>query len=435
MIALPLDELQGLGELWVREGATGVAGVTLDSRAVQPGLLFVAVGGGKAYVEQARAAGAAATLVPADEHAALSRLGRATLARSRARVVGITGSNGKTSTKDILAALCAPVARTVASEKSFNNEIGVPLTLFRLEPDTEIVVLEMAMRGRGHIAALTEIAPPDVAAITSIAPAHLELLGSLAAIAAAKAEIVAGLKDGGSAVVPGGVEELERALAPILEARRLPAVRLLPGQIGPVELRDDGGCRSRFAVDGETITLDLSFSSAHQLANALTALAVYRVLGLPLERAQEGASQIRLSSWRGEEHALAGGGVVVNDAYNANPGSMRAALEHQAQRAHGRRRLAVLGTMAELGPTAAELHREVGRLARELGVDELLAVGEPARHYLDEGPPGRWAPDAGAATAAALELARPGDHILVKGSRSVGLELVADALADALRGV
>ena len=443
MIALPLSAAAGLGALEAAPGVTEVVRITIDSRTVRPGDLFVAVGGGATYLEAARAAGAAATLLPDDEHAALAALGRAVLARSSARVVGITGSNGKTSTKDILAALCAPLLRTVAAERSFNNEIGVPVTLFRVEPDTELVILELAMRGAGHIAALCQIAPPDVAAITSIAPAHLELLGSLESIARAKAEIVEGLRPEGVAVVPAHVDELEQALAEVLRRRPVRVVRVggaqLPRRVGAVERRPDGSCRAEFLLADERVTLDLSFSSGHQLANTLTALVVYRELGLPLERAQEGAAQIRFSSWRGEEHALAGGGLVVNDAYNANPGSLRAALEHQQLRAAGRRRLAVLGTMAELGPTAPEHHRAIGRFARELGVDQLIAVGELGRHYLDEGPPGQWAPDAAAAIEAARACVRPGDHVLVKASRSVGLESVAEALAadsaaDALRG-
>jgi UDP-N-acetylmuramoyl-tripeptide--D-alanyl-D-alanine ligase len=428
MIALALDELAGLGVLVAAPGAHEVTGVTIDSRAVRPGDLFVAVGGGVAFVEAARAAGAAATLVPGDDHAALAAIGRAVLARSQARVIGVTGSNGKTSTKDILAALCGAVAPTVAAEKSFNNEIGVPLTLCRLEEATEVAVLEMAMRGPGQIAALCAIARPDVAVITSIAPAHLELLGSLRAIAAAKAEILAALPAGGIAVVPAGVPELE----PLLLRRDDIAIRRTGPtsayRVAEVQPGEGAGCRATFELAGRAVTLDLDFSSRHQLANTLSALAAYDALGLPLERAAEGAARIVLSSWRGEEHPLPGGGVIVNDAYNANPGSMRAALEHQALRAGGRRRLAILGTMAELGPTAPDLHREIGRLARDLGVDEVLAVGELGRHYLDEGPPGTWAPDAAAAVDAAAACIRPGDHVLVKASRSVGLERVADAL-------
>lgn len=428
MIPLPIAVVAALGQLDTAPGVDEITGVTIDSRAVRPGDLFVAVGAGAEYRQAALAAGAAATLLPFDAHLALAALGRAVRARSAARVVGVTGSNGKTSTKDILHALCAPVARTVAAEKSFNNEIGVPLTLCRIEPDTELVVLELAMRGLGQIADLCGIAPPDVGVITSIAPAHLELLGSLDAIAQAKGEIVQGIVPGGTAVVPDGVEELEPWLG-----RADIAIRRCGPDAGYryelLEERDDG-CRARFTLgdDGPVVELDLPLTSRHQVANTLSALAAYDALGLPLARAQEGAARIELSSWRGEEHPLSGGGVVVNDAYNANPGSMRAALEHQARRAAGRRRVAILGTMAELGPDGPELHRAIGRLARDLGVDEVLAVGDLGRHYLDEGPPGAGVADAAAAAEAARALVRPGDHVLVKASRSIGLETVADAL-------
>ena len=426
MIPLPLAGLAGLGLLDSAAGATVVTGVTIDSRAVCPGDLFVAVGRGAEFRGQALAAGAAATLLPAHEHEALAVLGRAVRSRSQARVIGITGSNGKTSTKDILAALCAAVAPTVAAERSFNNELGVPLTLFRIEPDTELVVLELAMRGLGQIAALCTIAAPDVAVVTNIAPAHLELLGSLENIARAKGELVAALASGGIAVVPDGVPELE----PWLRRDDIEIRRTGPGAPYRVVTfaETESGSRVTFDLAGERLTLDFSFRSLHQARNALTALVAYDALGLPLGRAGEGAARLVLSAWRGEEHPLGGGGVVVNDAYNANPGSMRAALEHQARRARGRRRLAILGTMAELGPAAPELHREVGRFARELGVDEVLAVGELGRHYLDDGPPGAWAADAEAAIAIARALLRPGDHVLVKASRSIGLERVADAL-------
>ncbi|HYA09683.1 MAG TPA: Mur ligase family protein, partial [Gaiellaceae bacterium] len=184
---MPLEELRsfGLGTLESRTGE--VTGVQIDSRRVGPGDLFVALGGGVAYLDDARGRGAAATLVPDNEHAAMAALGRAVRARSDARVVAITGSVGKTSTKDILAALLRPRLRTVAAEEGFNNEIGLPLTLCRIEPDTEVVVTEMAMRGPGQIRALARLARPQLGVITAIAPVHLELLGSLENIARGKA--------------------------------------------------------------------------------------------------------------------------------------------------------------------------------------------------------------------------------------------------------
>ena len=323
----------------------------------------------------------------------------------------MTGSTGKTSTKDILAALCSPVARTVANEASYNAELGVPLTLGRVETDTELCIVEMGMRGFGQIAELCEIARPDVGVITALGPVHLELVGSVEGVARAKAELLASLPAGGVAVVPD-TPVIEPHLRGDLDVRRV-------GE-ADVELRE-GGAHVGFM--GRRIRFPLT--SRHQAQNALTALVVYEALGLPLDRVQEGADAVELSRWRGEELDLAGGGIVVNDAWNANPTSMRAALEHLVQVAGDRRPVAILGGMAELGGHAERYHREIGELARELGVD-VLAVGDLARGYGARA----WVPDAASAVSAARELVRPGDAVLVKASRAVGLEGIAPALAN-----
>src|SRR5437763_6705128 len=200
MIPLPTSLLTALGDADVR--AMEFTGVHVDSRRVVAGDLFVAVGGGVEFLDDAIGRGAAATLVPQEPFAALAAIGTAVRGLSSARVVGITGSMGKTSTKDILAALCMPAARTVAAEASYNNEIGVPLTLCRLEPDTEVCILELAMRGLGQIAALCEIARPEIGVITNIGPVHLELVESLDGVRRAKGELIAALPAGGTAIVP-----------------------------------------------------------------------------------------------------------------------------------------------------------------------------------------------------------------------------------------
>src|SRR5581483_6732069 len=321
----------------------------------------------------------AAALVPEDALAALAALAGAVRARSRARVVGITGSTGKTSTKDILAAICAPVRRTVANEGNLNNEIGVPLTLCRLEPDTDICILELAMRGPGQIAELCAFAKPDVGVITNVGPAHVGLLGSLEAIVRAKAELVEALRPGATAIVPAGF---------------------------PVE-RDD--------------------------------LEVVR-LGEPVARVEHErtllrfqGTEIAFSPWRGEEVPLPGGGLLVNDAYNANPVSMRAALEHLVERAAGRRTVAVLGDMAELGAEGPRYHREIAEAIRRLGIDVVFAVGPLSEAYVDPPVAGRtwWSPelDPNALIERLRGELRPGDAVLVKGSRAAGLEAVALALA------
>jgi UDP-N-acetylmuramoyl-tripeptide--D-alanyl-D-alanine ligase len=409
VIPLRLDDAEELvaGRLERAEGADEITGVQVDSRRVEPGDLFVAVGRGDQFLADARERGAAATLVPDEPFAAFAALGAAVRDRSDARVIGITGSTGKTSTKDILAALCGPAARTIAAEASFNNEIGVPLTLCRLEPETEVCILELAMRGFGQIADLCSIARPDVGVITNVGPVHLELVGSLEGVLRAKGELVAALPAGGTAIVPEDFPVERDDLAVI--------------RIGEPDARIEG---NRTVVDG----VSFNFAARHQAANAAAALAALDALGLPRPERVD----VDFSRWRGEELPLAGGGLLINDAYNANPTSMRAALAHLEATAGDRRRVAVLGDMAELGPGAPAFHEEIGAEAVRRGVTALVAVGELARGYLAGAPElteSRWAPDAESAVAAVEEVVRPGDCVLVKASRSVGLERVAEALA------
>jgi UDP-N-acetylmuramoyl-tripeptide--D-alanyl-D-alanine ligase len=409
VIPLRLETVAALapGELETAPGADRITGVQVDSRRIASGDLFVAVGPGVEFRQDALTRGAAATLVPRDTFTALAALGGAVRKRSSARVVGITGSTGKTSTKDILAALCAPSARTVAAEASYNNEIGVPLTLCRLEPDTEVCVVELAMRGVGQIAELCRFARPHVGVVTNIGPVHLELVGSVEGVLQAKSELVAALPAGGTAIVP---EQFP------VERDDIEVVRL--GE------PDSASSNERSLVGG----VSFNFTAGHQSANAAAALAALDALGLPRPEHVD----VDFSRWRGEELPLAGGGLLINDAYNANPVSMRAALAHLAAVAGERRRVAVLGDMAELGPDAPLFHGEIGGETARHGVQALVAVGELARSYLDGAsgvPITRWAPDASTAVPVVEEVVEPGDCVLVKASRAVGLETVAHALA------
>jgi UDP-N-acetylmuramoyl-tripeptide--D-alanyl-D-alanine ligase len=406
VIALPIEEVRPLGRL--EADVDEITGVAIDSRRVGPGDLFVAVRGGVAYVDQARERGAA-TLVPDDDFAAMAALGRAVRDRSNAEVVGITGSTGKTSTKDILAALCRPHRRTIAAEASYNAELGVPLTLCRLEPDSELLIAELAMRGFGQIAALCAIARPTMGVITKIGPVHLEFVESVEGVARAKAELLEALPRGAKAIVPAGVPEL----APHLRAE-LDVVRV--GEDARLISFRDG--RLEAELGGDQVELELPFRTPHQAENTLTAAVAYWALGLPLDRIQEGAAQIEISRLRGEELPLAGGGVLINDCWNANPASMAAALRDLAER-NGGRRIAVLGGMAELGPEAPRYHREIGALTT--GLDVVVGVGQLARDY----GPTHWVADADAAGRLLRALLEPGDVVLVKGSRAVGLERVA----------
>jgi UDP-N-acetylmuramoyl-tripeptide--D-alanyl-D-alanine ligase len=391
VIELGLDAVEPLGRLVKRPWADTVTGVQIDSRRIRDGDLFVAVGTGSDFVEHALARGASAALVPDDAHAALAAIGSAVRSRSRARVVGITGSTGKTSTKDILFAMCAPHARTIANEGNYNNELGVPLTLCRLEDDTEICISEMGMRGLGQVAELAAIAKPDVGVITNVGPVHLELVETVENVARAKAELIDALPPGGVAIVPH-----EPLLEPYLTR-------------SDIEIE-----RVDFAAP---LPFPTSYSARHQLANTRLAVAAARHLGVPLP---ERELTVEFSKLREEEHSLPGGGLLLNDCYNANPVSMRAALEHLVERAGPHRRVAVLGEMAELGETAPGYHREVGELVKELGV-HVIGVGELARAY-----GGEWVATADEASRRLRDELRPGDVVLVKGSRSVGLEVVAE---------
>ena len=408
MIPLALDEIAKLapGRLERATWASEVTGLQVDSRRIAEGDLFVAVGLGADFRKHAFARGAAATLVPEDAFSALGAIARAVRDRSSARVVGITGSMGKTSTKDLLNALCAPLARTIAAEASYNNEIGVPLTLGRLEPDTEVCILELSMRGFGQIAELCEIARPEIGVVTNVGPVHLELVDSLDGVIRAKSELVAALPPGGTAIVP---EEFP------VEREDIRVIRL--GK--PATQMNENST----IVEGVTF----NFVAQHQAANAAAALAALDALGLPRPERVD----VDFSRWRGEELELPGDGLLINDSYNANPVSMRAALDYLAARAGARRRVAILGDMAELGRTAPAYHREVGEAAAELGVAELLAVGELARGYVDgaAGVPSHWTPNVHEALRRLDEVVRPGDVVLVKGSRAMGLEAVAEALA------
>lgn len=411
MIALELDLIEPLGRLTARPWAAEVTGMQIDSRRIEEGDLFVAVGGGADFVAHALARGAAAALVPDDPHAALAAIGGAVRDRSAARVVAITGATGKTTTKDILAALCAPRLRTVASEGNYNNELGVPLTLCRIEPDSELCIVELGMRGLGQIAWLASFARPGIGLITNIAPVHLELVGTVENVARAKAELIEALPAGGTAVVPE-----DPLLDPYLTRTDI-AVRRFGHVTEP----------GRYRVGDRVVSLRTSYTARHQLDNTLAALTVCDVLGLPLA---DGELEVEFSPLREQLLELPGGVLLVNDCYNANPISVRAALAHLAELAGERRRVAVLGGMAELGGDAAAFHREIGAAVAESGVSELVAVGPLAAEYAAgaNGVGVRLVADAAAAAEALAGLLEPGDVVLVKGSRSVGLEAVAAKL-------
>lgn len=400
----------------IEAGAWGVAISPPAARSHYPPLY----GGKYDRGEGDGGGGGAWVFVVEDPLAAMQGLAREWRRALGARVVGVTGSVGKTSVKDIARALLP--GRVHANRENLNTEIGLPLTLLEAPEDAETLVLEMAMRGRGQIAELTAIAEPDVAVITNVGPVHVELLGSVEAIAAAKAEILAGLPPGGAAVVPVDAGELEAHLGGV---ERL--LRFGPG--GDVEAREakvaDGVTEALVATPAGETRFHFPFAEAHNLANALAAIGAGVALGAAPDDMADRAANIGFSRFRGERLELGDGIVLVNDCYNANPVSMRAALDHLTTLG-ATRTVAVLGEMGELGPGSADFHRGVGEHARGVGVDLLIGVGGPARDY----DPDELVADPDEAAELLAAHLGPGDAVLVKGSRSAGLEAVAAQLPE-----
>ena len=422
---------------------TGPDRAVIDSREAGPGALFVGVQGervhGGAFARQALSAGAwgvltdfaharealaehpsAVVLAADDPLSALHRLANAWRRELGARVVGVTGSTGKTSTKDLLLAVLAPQRRTVASRANFNTEVGLPLELLAAPAGTEVVVLEMGMRGAGQIAELAWIAEPDVGVIVNVGPVHLELLCTLQAIAAAKAELIAALAPGSTAVVPAHEDLLE----PHLRAD-LRIITFGPG--GDVSLLAETDDHVEIDACGELISLQVPFTQVHLRRNLLAAIAAARALGVT----PSGPVAFSPAAGRGRRVQLPGGVLLIDDCYNANPMSMRASLEDLAALAvqtGARRRVAVLGAMLELGPGAPAFHAQVGVDAAS-AADVLVTVGSPAATIAERFPGERHhVEDAEAAAELLPSLLREGDVVLVKGSFGVGLRRVCDTL-------
>ena len=413
-----------------------VVGATHDSRVLVAGQLFVAIvaerdghdfvgtaaaNGAPAYLsERGASPSVAATAVLVDStRDALAALGLAARHRLSGAVVGVTGSVGKTSTKDLIASVLSVSRRTFASEKSFNNELGVPLTLINAPDDVAVVVVEMGARGLGHIAQLCAIARPTIGVVTAIGDAHVEQFGSVEGVAQGKGELIEALPDDGVAVLNAGDP---RVLA---MARRTRAGVVTFGEGGDVVAHDvviHDDLTSTFTTKTPWGATDvvLGARGAHNIGNALAAIAVAGVCGVALEAAVAGLRNPRWSPWRMELHRTRGGAQVINDSYNANPTSMAAALRALAA-VPARRHLAVLGVMAELGPAGEAQHRAVRELATSLGI-EVLAVAAAA--YGGAG--------VGSVDEALDRIGEPGadDAILVKGSRVAGLDVLAARLLE-----
>jgi UDP-N-acetylmuramoyl-tripeptide--D-alanyl-D-alanine ligase len=469
VIPLSVGEIAGVvsGHLLGVDPEAIVQGVAVDSRTVEPGSVFVAISGARSdghdFAAGAVDSGAVAVLaaraltddrgdplpciVVDDPVVALGRLaGWVRRERLTCTVVAITGSSGKTSTKDLVGSLLSALGPTVTPRGSLNTEVGLPLTILAADESTRFLVLEMGMRGEGHISYLVEIARPDIGVVINVGSAHLGMLGTREAIARAKGELVAGLAVGGVAVLNAD-DPLVRAMAASTAATIVTYGESEGCDVRGTGVRLDHLARPSFtltdirSVPPRSVPVSLQFSGAHYVSNALAAAAVALSVGATPEQVADGlAEAVPLSPWRMEVRTAPGGFTVVNDAYNANPESMRAALATLAAMAAGRPTWAVLGEMRELGTSSAAEHEAIGRLVVGLGISNLLCVGEGTaamdlgardetlRASSPHGEPPVFVHDAEAAIAVLREQVQPGDVVLVKASRGVGLERVADAL-------
>jgi UDP-N-acetylmuramoyl-tripeptide--D-alanyl-D-alanine ligase len=409
-----------------------------DSRHVEPGELFVAVAGesydGHEFAADALVSGAAAVVVDAasgveatprivvaDTLAALRDLAAKRRAELTAPVVAITGSSGKTSTKDLLA---AALPGAWASPRSFNNEVGVPLTVLQTPDDCRYLVVEVGSRGVGHIDWLMPAVRPDVAVITNLGVVHLETFGTEERLADAKWELAAGLESGGTRVLPAGEPRLNRRHGgPVLTFGEEPGADV---RFADVVLDGAGRPSLTLHTPQGTRAVRLAMAGRHQAANAAAAVAAGLALGVDLDTLVAGLERAAGSPWRMEIHR--GSVTIVNDAYNANPDSVEAALRTVAELPG--RHIAVLGRMAELGPVEAAEHQRIGRLVAELGYAAVVVVGDDAGIAAGSGRLARPVPDAATADAVLRDYLRDGDVVLVKASRAVGLETLAIGLIE-----
>lgn len=462
-----LEDLLGAtgGELLGNARPAGFPGISTDTRHLRPGELFVALrgehhdghafvaealrqGAGGVLVEQAKAeavtgllaaAGEAAGIAVADTLQALGDLARFHRRRRRAFVLAITGSNGKTTTRRMTVAVLGQRFAVLEPERNWNNLIGVPLTLFRLEPRHEAAVLELGTNRPGEIARLTEICIPDAGLITNIGPAHLEGLGSLDGVLAEKSALLRGLASGGRAVLNADDPRLLRL------ARQCGREVLLFGlhpeaRVRAVEITLEAeGTTFELVTEAGHARVRLPAPGAFLVGNALAAAAAGRLLGLSPEEIAAGLAAFRPAPGRLEVRRLPGGVTVIDDTYNANPASVEAAVATLTALRGASRGIVVLGEMRELGPAAAALHRELGRLAAQSGAARLFACG-PWREEVAAGAVAAGLAAAAIATGAREEIGaalaaevRGGDWVLVKGSRAAGMEAIVALLEAALR--
>lgn len=458
MLSLNISQIAGAMSATVTNlgGEREFRSVCTDSRTVKEGDLFFALRGERFdahdFVEKAIESGAGGVVaqrpleglpsgIPVflvrDTLEALQDLARYNRRLSGAPVVGVTGSTGKTSTKDLIYSVLSARFRTLKTEGNLNNEVGLPLTLLRLDEGHQAAVTEMAMRGNGEIDLLGRIALPDGAVITNIGEAHFELLGSVDNIARAKGEILDHVPERGFAVLHGDSPYMQREAlrcrGKVIFYGQDPGFDLYPREVTP----EAGGNRFVAVAHGTAEEFFVPLPGRHNVINSLAAIAVGRELGLETEEIRDGLSAANLTAMR-LEISLWNGVKIINDAYNANPASTRAAVQVLAEMAGEKsRKIAVLGDMLELGERSEQAHREVGRAAGEAGLDLLAAVGDRSRHIgLGAGEAGlssgriRYYPTAREAAREMKKMLRPGDVVLVKGSRGMKMEEFIIALKE-----
>jgi UDP-N-acetylmuramoyl-tripeptide--D-alanyl-D-alanine ligase len=456
---------QVAGAVGARPGAglnpvARVAGVSIDSRTLRAGELFIAIHGprhdGHDHVAAALERGALAALVAesrlaqysaavrdrcipvADTFAALKQLARAVREAWGGKIAGVTGSVGKTTTKEILAALLGARFRVLKSEGNFNNEYGLPLTLFRLDETHQAAVLEMGMSRRGELARLAEIARPDVGVVTRVAPAHLEFFASVDEIALAKRELIEGLNGRDSVAVLNADDPLVSAFASHAPGRVLTYGIEHAADFRAEAIEDRGAMGSSFVLEenGKRVRLELALAGRHVISNALAALAAASVWGIGEAEAQEVLGGLQAPAMRGELLRFNNGAALINDSYNSSPAALHAMIKVLAATPEYRRRILAAGEMRELGASSPQLHREAGSFAAKTGkIDWIVGVEGDAAQIVEGAVAGglskaqtKFFASSEQAAEFLSDLVAPGDLLLVKGSRGVKMERIVEAL-------
>jgi UDP-N-acetylmuramoyl-tripeptide--D-alanyl-D-alanine ligase len=439
---------------------TKISGISIDSRTIKGGELFIPLkgnGDGHQFIQDALVAGAAGVLVEkeasnkeyylslvgsqcvievGDTLKALQAIATHYRKKLSVKVIGITGSTGKTTTKDMLNCVLAYKMRVISTDKNYNNEIGVPLTILRADEKTQAMVVEMAMRGPGQIRELADIAQPDIGIVTNIGQAHIELLGSEEATAFAKAELIEAIPEDGVVVL--NADDLWTSDIAQRAHGRVVTYGIMEGDVKGNKIEVDELGKAKFSLtvnNGSAYTVRLPIPGRHNVYNALAVAAAATAVGLTPDDIRIGLSNCRTSAMRMEIFALDENMLILNDAYNANPTSMQAALATLMDVRTKGRHIAVLGDMLELGRVSNEAHKQVGEIVASLGVSILVAVGEESQVMADSALKSGMnqktvitCPDADTAAQLLRQLIEPGDVVLVKASRGMGLEAVVRTL-------